>query len=149
METRRNRLPLWAVLTIWLAVPVGLGVHYGILARQDASIAPRQRTATGMIHKITRGKHITAYYSFQYAGSSYQGSGSVSSKQCACEVTVYFDPVHPSTNTLVEYHRKAWADHLTMVICGYLAAALGVLLAAALAFKKRESRSEPEYSRIP
>jgi hypothetical protein len=148
METRRNRLPPWAVLTIWLAIPVGLGVHYGILARQDASIAPRQQTTTGTIHKITHGKHFTAYYSFEYAGNTYQGSDNVSSHQCVCDVTVYFDPVHPSTNTLVEYHRKAWADHLTMVFCGCLAAVLGVMLAGALAFKKRKSKSEPQYSRV-
>ena len=144
--TRQQRLPAWGLPSVLLAMTVALAAYYGSLARQDAVAAPREQIAVGKMIKLTHGKHTTALYSFTWAGKQYHGKDNVSSSHCFCDVTVYFDPVQPSTNSLVEYKRKAWADHLTMIFCLWMSAGLTVILALALVFAKRRTK-EADYSR--
>ncbi|HTV81331.1 MAG TPA: hypothetical protein VME18_01680 [Acidobacteriaceae bacterium] len=101
----------------------------------------------GTMVKLTHGKYTTAWYSFTYAGRQYRGKDGVSSSHCFCDVTVYFDPRHPSTNSLVEYKRRTWADHSTMIICLWMSAAFAAILV--LALLKRRSKAEPGYSHVP
>ncbi|MGA7884576.1 MAG: hypothetical protein WCA44_02445 [Acidobacteriaceae bacterium] len=144
--TRRRRVPPWGLFAVLLATSLWLAVHYGTLARQDAVVAPREQVAVGTMLKLTHGKHTTVWYSFTYAGRQYRGSDTVSPNHCFCDVTVYFDPANPSTNTLVEYKRKTWADHLTMTFCLWMSAAFAALLVVAMAIRRR--KPEPDFSHV-
>jgi len=146
--SRSRRLPAWGLPATLLAMSLVLAARYGLRARQDAVVAPRQEHAVGTMVKLTRGKHTTAWYSFAFAGQQYRGSDTVSPSQCFCDVTVYFDPMHPATNALVEYKRKTWADHMTMIFCLWLSAGLAVLLAFVLMLRKPKSKPEPDYPRV-
>lgn len=141
-----RRLQRWAFPVVLLAMSLALAFHYGSLARQDAAIAPRQQVAVGTMLKLTHGKYTTAWYSFTVAGRQYRGKGTVSPSHCFCDVTVYFDPSNPAMNSLVEYKRKTWADHITMSVCLWLSAAFAALLVLALV--KRSSKPQPNYSQV-
>jgi hypothetical protein len=143
---RRQRMPPWGLPAVLMLLGLGLAAQYGLRAREDAAVAPRQQVAAGTLTRITRGKHFTGYYSFAWAGAQYRGSDRVSSNQCLCDVPVYFDPSHPATNSRVEYHRKAWADHMTMIFCLCLAGAMALLLAVFLAMRKPRRQPQPDYS---
>ena len=142
---RRQRLPLWAILTIWLVMSVGFAVYSWILVRQDEAIAPGEQVARGSVYKVNHGKHDTALYTFSFAGETYYGSDSVRSDQCLCEVAVYFDPAHPTTNNLVEYRLKSLQDNGVMIGCSYAAIGLAALLTLVLAFKKARQKPEADY----
>lgn len=146
---RQQRPPAWGFPAVLLATTLALAAYYGSLARQDAAAAPREQVAVGTMLKLTHGKYTTAWYAFTYAGKQYRGKGTVSSSHCFCDVTVFFDPEHPSTNSLVEYKRKTWADHTTMIICLWLAAAFAAILACVPALRRNKRQSQPEYSRVP
>jgi hypothetical protein len=144
--TRRQRLPPWGLFVVLLATTLWLAAQYGLRARQDAGLAPREQHAAGTMTKLTHGKYTTAWYSFTYAGQQYSGKDGVSRTHCFCDVTVYFDPEHPSTNSLVDYTRRTWADHLTMIICLWMSAAFAAILV--LAFLKRRRKPAPNYSPV-
>jgi len=135
---RRQLLPPWGLFVALLATRLGLAAHYGSLARQDAVVAPREQNTVGRIVKIVHGKHPTAWYSFTYAERQYRGKDGISSSHCLCDVTVYFDPEHPSTNSLVEYKRRTWADHSTMVICLWMSATFAAILVFILAMRRKK-----------
>lgn len=147
-STRRQRVPPWGLFAVLLATSVGLAAYYGFLARQDAAAAPREQVAVGTMVKLTHGKYTTAWYAFTYAGKQYRGKGTVSSRHCFCDVTVYFDPNRPSINSLVEYKRKTWADHITMIICLWMAAGFAAILACVPALRRNKRQFQPDYSRV-
>lgn len=140
---RRKHVPFWGMLTIWLVMSAGFAAYNWFLVRQDESIAPREHVALGTMYKLTQGRHgPTASYSFTFEGKKYYGSESVSSDHCFCDVAVYFDPTHPSTNTLVEYGRKAKLDHGMMVWCSYGSLVLAAILGCVLALRRPKSTPE-------
>jgi hypothetical protein len=142
MKRRRKNLPFWAILTIWLVMSTGFAAYNWFLVRQDEAIAPREQVALGTMYKLSHGKSTTASYSFEYSGKTYRGSETVSSNHCFCDVPVYFDPDHPSTNTLVEYRRKINLDHGMMVACSYVSVGLAIILGCVVwALRKSEQPS--------
>lgn len=132
---RRRKLPFWGMLTIWLVMAVGFAAYNWFLVRQDQAIAPRENVALGTMYKLSQWKGTTAFYSFKFAGKEYRGSEAVAPDHCFCDVAVYFDPDHPSTNTLVEYRRKAKEDHDMMRDSSYASVGLAALLACVLAMR--------------
>ena len=148
MKRQRKNLPFWGMLTIWLVMAGGFALYQRFLVLQDDAIAPRERSALGSMYKFTHRKHDKAFYSFTYAGREYYGSEIVAPNHCFCDVAVYFDPNHPSTNTLIEYRRKSKQDHDLMMWCIYAAGALAVILACVLWLKNIRKSRETEYLRI-
>jgi hypothetical protein len=142
MKNRIKNIPLWGMLTIWLVMAIGLSAYNWFLVCQDEATAPREQVVLGSIYRTTHWKQDTAFYSFTYAGRNYKGSEMVRpDKMYIGDVAVYFDPEHPSLNTLVEFHHKSRQDHGMMVGCGYASVGLAALLACVLAFKKVKERS--------
>jgi hypothetical protein len=137
------------MLTIWLVMSTGFAAYNWFLVRQDKAIAPREQVALGTMYNLSHGRSTTASYSFNFAGKEYRGSEMVSSNHCFCDVAVYFDPNHPSTNTLVEYGRKAKHDHDMMIGCSYASVGLATALACVLAFRKSKTKPETDYLRLP
>ena len=101
------------------------------------------------MYNLSHGKTTTASYSFKFAGKEYRGSDTVSSNHCFCDVAVYFDPNHPSTNTLVEYGRKAKQDHAMMMGCSYASVGLANALACVLAFRKPKNKPATDDLHLP
>jgi hypothetical protein len=145
-STRRKRLPPWGLFAVLLATSLGAAVQYESRARVDAAVAPKEQHAVGKMVKLIQGRHPTAWYSFAYAGQQYRGKDGISSSHCFCDVAVYFDPQHPSTNSLVEYNRRTWADHSTTVICLWMSAAFAAILVLTLVM--RSKKSEPTYPQV-
>ena len=141
-KKRRRNLPFWGLLLIWLIMSVGFMIYNWFLIRQDQAIAPAERAVLGSIYRTTRWKQDKAFYSFTFAGQKYYGSEIVGpDKMCICDVVIYFDPEHPSTNTLVEYRKKSKQDHWMMVGCGDASAGLAVALAFVLGLKMTRARA--------
>jgi hypothetical protein len=145
MKRRRRNLSFRGMLTIWLAMSIAFTSYQRFLVWQDQAIAPREQIALGSMYKFTHWKHDKAFYSFTFAGREYHGSEIVAPNHCFCDVAVYFDPNHPSTNTLVEYRRKSRQDHLVMIWCAYVTIGLVILLAFVLALKKARQKPEANY----
>jgi len=100
------------------------------------------------MYKMSHWKTDRAFYSFEYAGRKYHGSQIVSPDHCFCDVAVYFDPHHPSTNALVEYRRKARQDYGMMVGFGYASIGLAAILACVLVLRKPKNKPESDYSSV-
>ena len=145
MKSRRRNLPFWGMLTIWLVMAIGFTAYQWFLIRQDDAIAPRERSALGSMYKMTHWKQDKAFYSFTYEGREYHGSEIVAPGHCFCDVAVYFDPDHPSTNTLVEYRRKSEQDRKMIVGCSYVSMALAIIFACVLLLRKERSKPATGY----
>jgi hypothetical protein len=145
-QKQRKNLPFWGLLTIWLVMGSGFSAYFWFLVRQDESIAPREKVVLGSIYKRTHWKHESACYSFTYAGREYHGCETVRPDQCFCDVAVYFDPAHPSTNTLVKYRHKSKQDHEMMIGCAYASAGLAAILAFVLWIKRSRKQSQENNS---
>jgi hypothetical protein len=146
MKKRRRNLPLWGLLLIWLVMSISFMIYNWFLVRQDEAIAPREQVVLGSIYRTSHWKQGTAFYSFTYAGRKYHGREMVRPDQlCLCDVAVYLDPAHPSTNTLVEYRHKSRQDHSMMIGCGYASGGLGVILAFVLWIKNSKMKSTEDH----
>lgn len=141
---RRQNLPFWGLLTLWLVMSLVFAGYNWFLVHQDDEVAPREQTVLGSIDRISHGKSDTAHYSFTYAGKEYHDDEMARPGQTPGDAVVYFDPTDPSISSLVEYRHKSKYDRSIMKGCTYAAIGLATALAFTLFLKWRRKKDAEE-----
>jgi hypothetical protein len=125
-ETRRNfwRRPSWWALLIVL--PWSLGLVEDVYEwKRYGTAASREKTAVGVITVHEAANHNQYRFIFSAAGKSYDGFGSLKDVEpkIGQSVTVYYDPLDPTTNSLWEFNELSARslDPVPLTIAGITA----------------------------
>jgi len=108
--SRKKRLPWWSlfIVTPWL-IGAALGI-YGW--HRDRMISQRQQTTSGTILTHEPGNHNRYGYNFSLSDKLYSGWYIPQNNEPTIgqQVTVYYDPIDPTTNALDDFGELALRD---------------------------------------
>jgi glucan phosphoethanolaminetransferase (alkaline phosphatase superfamily) len=112
-----------------LTVPLLVGAAASIsAARQNAEIARRERATAGVVTSYEPTNYL---FTFAFQGRTFEGASPTNTFAVGQHVTIYFDPVHPQTNSLEDFARTSRRQMRTVPFCllGILAIAGGIAFA--------------------
>lgn len=147
---RQWRYPSWANLLITL--PWALGAAFDIYQfNLYGAVAKRQQIVTGIVRAHEPSNHNCYRYSFSVDRKSYQDCESISSTdnpRIGKDVTVYYDPLDPATNSLTnfsELQEKATRS-VPLSLAGIGWVALYIFWRRRVSGRERDANKNSDYS---
>jgi len=140
--------PYLTILLVICPCLLCLSLVFLFKSRQDALIAPRERSVVGIVTGQTAdGKGSRTDYSFSYDGRTYYEHESKDSTLTVGQsLTVYFDSNDPSTSSLIEYHKLSNEDQRRMFCFIYLS--VGVVIVLTILHVFMWNRKKPEVESL-